>query len=1422
MTDAPQNTPQDPLADIATPAAVAVWLTDVGLDPHAAAFAARGWHGDALLDASESELADVLGAERMPRMNRLLRPLRALRFQPPPALSQAERDKDINKCKELGADWQRQPWLVTVLETWPGPIAHEVHMLGDLLNAGKVAGALLQMRDVAEILIKLPAVILVRDLLEHGASAPVAAKIHQTLYHSALAMGTWLSLLRDDLTPTVQDLAKAEPALIAPEIAALFRSPSGQLTPLYRALEHQNTRRNWDIGHGAFRFDEGEIVATLRHYLLGDLPKTQWAGLGLQKVVTLAEGFAFAVTLDGWQRLTLTLTSEDGERPLRGWQSIRVHHDRALPTGHAEHLAAVRLTRADSGVALTLAPYLAARTCGLCGYQDVFFFNGWDREKNRYDLLDYFKGHRMRRAWHEVPDLHQDSRRLPLPATADAAPTEGLDLDRGSVVALLDATAFDRRYLSPDYLRQPLREFLERETRGVFWLDAPGHIGKSMFVRGLAEAESAGEQPLLDDLKVVAVFIRKEYRYGPAALLPLLETALKQALDLAERQDRRLPQIDLNAADKAAALAEVLTEFRELAHFQGRLLVCLDGLDELRPPENGVSVLDFLPAPDALPARTYLLLTSRAQTDAGCPAWVWERPAARLAGRPGFQRYAVAVADSGYRALLRGYFQRELEAGRAKLESRLLGEGHAPGAAQRAATERLDRLFEALLNKADGLFLHFAFLIDRINERDLVLDEQDIAQLPERRALFDAYLDELPAALAPKHAELAKTVLLTLAAVEQAHAWYIDGREPPFAVEPEWRGVAFAVLADLTHQQGAEGDLVYLLFRLKSALGTWRGEAAPGSRYRLGVKGLTEAIANHPAWGPLLAATHERLAREVLALLAPPTDDAPGEAATTPEAATIEAVRLRYALAHATHSGDAALVDGVAGNRTLWGSIYANGLNAHDDYRFPKAIGWWTLAILHAEPMQGGGEPAWINDLAGAYMNRGTAKRHASGHGLGAALNDYNAAIKLREALRAELEPAGRWEVGLRNDLATAYMNRGNAKLDASGHGPGAALSDYDAAIKLMDALRAKLEPAGRWEVGLRNDLAMAYMNRGTAKQDASGHGPGAALADYDAAVGLMEALRAELDPAKRWGVGFRDSLAHAYMVRGTAKHRVSGHSPGAGLADIDTAIRLWEALRAALEPVGCWEVRLRHILAGAYMNRGNAKMDTSGHGPGAALIDYDAAIALMDALRAELEPTGCWEVGLRNDLARVYMNRGDAKRVASGHGPDAALADYDAAINLREALRAELEPAGRWEVGLRNDLALAYRERGIARHQSGRLPGAVADWGAAAAIYLTVVQQGWLPAGDDLLKMTFGAFIGYRDLAEWPSVAQCLVAFIEFYRQLEALWAERHGDLEPPWRDIVGQFAGAVHGLNPDQRAALLEALGGNAEVVKQAFGWE
>uniref|UniRef100_UPI001C1FAD81 hypothetical protein n=1 Tax=Thiohalocapsa sp. ML1 TaxID=1431688 RepID=UPI001C1FAD81 len=128
-----------------------------------------------------------------------------------------------------------------------------------------------------------------------------------------------------------------------------------------------------------------------------------------------------------------------------------------------------------------------------------------------------------------------------------------------------------------------------------------------------------------------------------------------------------------------------------------------------------------------------------------------------------------------------------------------------------------------------------------------------------------------------------------------------------------------------------------------------------------------------------------------------------------------------------------------------------------------------------------------------------------------------------------------RWEVALRNDLAMAYSNRGNAKQATGGHGPAAALADYDAAIAIFDALRRLLEPDGRWEVALRNNLASAYSNRGGAKQAAGGHGPAVARADYDAAIAIRADLRdllLRLGGEAAWSPWDRFQLAQLYLAR--------------------------------------------------------------------------------------------------------------------------------------------------------------------------------------------------------------------------------------------------------------------------------------------------
>jgi tetratricopeptide (TPR) repeat protein len=252
-------------------------------------------------------------------------------------------------------------------------------------------------------------------------------------------------------------------------------------------------------------------------------------------------------------------------------------------------------------------------------------------------------------------------------------------------------------------------------------------------------------------------------------------------------------------------------------------------------------------------------------------------------------------------------------------------------------------------------------------------------------------------------------------------------------------------------------------------------------------------------------------------------------------------------------------------------------------------------------------DESWCNELAKVYMHRGIAKHDAPGFSPIAALDDHNAGIALREALRDDM--GADWPPQWGNDLAKAYLNRGIAKRSVPGFGLGAAIDEFGEAIALMKALRTAL--GDRWPVGWRRDLARAYMIRSSAKSDAPRFGSVAAIADYDDAIKLMEAV------GEGWPVRWGNDLAGAYMTRGNARRSAPDFDPGDPIDDYIKAIDLMEALGEALGKR--WPVRWRNDLAIAYINRGNAKQRAPDFHPEAAIADYNAAIAIWEALKADL-----------------------------------------------------------------------------------------------------------------------------------------------------------------------------------------------------------
>lgn len=327
---------------------------------------------------------------------------------------------------------------------------------------------------------------------------------------------------------------------------------------------------------------------------------------------------------------------------------------------------------------------------------------------------------------------------------------------------------------------------------------------------------------------------------------------------------------------------------------------------------------------------------------------------------------------------------------------------------------------------------------------------------------------------------------------------------------------------------------------------------------------------------------------------------------------------------------------------------------------------------------------SYRHDLAMVHVNRGEVRRTLER--LQEAEADCSIAIGLMTAMRNQLMTEGYWPDKYQHSLASAHLNRGNnrQKLERAQE----AAVDYTTAIELMTAMRELLKAQDMWTHEHRNTLAKALVQRGSVWQSLErAHD---AEDDYNAGIKIMAAQREELEQHSRWPNQYKYDLATAYIARGTGRKSLQRAQEADN--DYSTAIKLMTALRTELGIQGRWPQTYENTLANAYMNRGTVRQ-TLLRGQEAD-DDCTTAIELMTALRKDLEPKECWSHAYRNDLAGALTSRGTVRQVLQFVRQ--AKEDYTAAIELRMALRDELEAAGRWTPEYRNGLATAHFNFGI------------------------------------------------------------------------------------------------------------------------------
>jgi hypothetical protein len=1105
-------------------------------------------------------------------------------------------------CQSVGRKLTDDADVRTLIQTWPAPIAHELLALIEALQ-GTVDGnhrrvpspesALLQLRDLIEILLRVPSIALARALIDmDGEEAQWAFSKLITA-----SGGNWMELARG----AAQRLLNRAPAHPLNSLAGLFASH----TTLRKALDSLLAARNDYLGHSGVRPDPEETAGIVRWFVIGgkDLPKGE-KHLHTPPATLLA-GLKDAVQRMPWHGIELVMVRDDAVIPLTGAQALRGWFGDPRRHEHDGRTLPVQLVFGTSSH-LSLSPWISVRQCSRCDMRDVFVYDTL-YSSTATDLQDYGRGHKIRIKLGNAPDI--DTAILgPLAGGLPAGiETDRTGVDSVEISTLLDRQRVDLRYQSPAYLRHRLADFINAHEAGVYWLEAPAHVGKTTFVQGLVLPELR-EGDLAKSLApgngVVAFFCKKEYRDGGPGFVSAIEDGLKIALKIRIENvpiEARPEAKDVaRAADRRLAFAQLIQDWRNVSPNPAQpVLIIIDGLDEADQPASSRSLFDYLPRPDALSSGVFVLLTSRRIGDADCPDWLGPALAPVIAGTPEcYGHHRLSTRDSEYIALLRTYAAYQL--------------------VRKIDEPAFEALFEQILTAAEGLFVYLSFIVDQL--RGGRIKPQDLADGRLGVQHYDHFLQSLSARYQPKLADDLRLILAALAAAESAHEWLFDeGARPDLALAPEqvrrqwitayldgeplpklagapmldiakreWAGIDLDLLAeavDMDLPPDREGRARYrarfiiLLFLLQGALGVWRG-AAGTPRYRIGLKGLAQRLSGREEFVPLLQRMHLRLAGltldavESLQAVSETENFQPTASAAWPR---VDAGFLTL-LGHQERSGSELL-------RARWAAtepaILAWRVAHHfsAQYHLEAAVRWYSVTghlisgFVNAETV------SLANALAGAYSNRGLAKRDATEYGAAAAIGDYDAAIAILEALRAQLEPHGRGEAKLRNDLAGAYVNRGNAKRDATEYGAVAAIGDYDAAIAILEELRAQLEPQDRWEAELRNDLAGAYVNRGVAKRDATEYGAAAAIGDYDAAIAILEALRARLEPHGRGEAKLRNDLASAYVNRGVAKRDATEYGAVAAIGDYlsDCAPCFWVHRAVALR----WSSGRRVVIGG-------------------------------------------------------------------------------------------------------------------------------------------------------------------------------------------------------------------------------------------------
>lgn len=465
------------------------------------------------------------------------------------------------------------------LEKFPSPIAYEYNRLRDMFGKHEGYGALLQMKDMFELLLKLPVLILAAYLFQKRDALEVEeSRLLVSMLDSQISLGNWEVIAKT----TVSVNKKVGPQSIVERHLPELKPILYKISELFKNNKIANWR-NENIGHGALVYMEDEDTKN-----------------EIEKKINLITQYLREVD-NHYKSVEITIAEKNFSEKsfiLKGHCCAR-----NLPVKNA------RLNIALGEKLYPLHPYIQIIDGG------IYFFDSHNFHVPTSHLLSYPDGQKIKQNIDELEGFLRSAK--PEIKYQGGIIKDGIfNLDEERIIEQITNI---KDYVKQHYLREWLEKTIEEHDRGVFLLRMDRGTGKSTFCRSI-------DPFALDELKIADTDVRVYYInsvYGHH--LRGFANRLHEILcsRLSEKGypvkcvgGNTMPLSFSVGKDPKKEMVEFLNfycenqEVRSSVLTEKKFLIVIDGLDEIPLGEN-LTIFDTIPEPEMLPENVYILLTCR-------------------------------------------------------------------------------------------------------------------------------------------------------------------------------------------------------------------------------------------------------------------------------------------------------------------------------------------------------------------------------------------------------------------------------------------------------------------------------------------------------------------------------------------------------------------------------------------------------------------------------------------------------------------------------------------------------------------------------------------------------------------------------------------------------------------------------------------